>query len=119
MMDQKVKQLWVAALRSGKYQQGVDKLRKDDSYCVLGVLCDQFPGGEWVEDRRECEYGFRVSMTEGIISYCLPDAIVKWAQVDDSLPGIQVNRDIHINLSSLNDGDMPFYQLADCIDWGL
>jgi hypothetical protein len=31
---------WVAALRSGKYAQGTDKLCKDNAYCCLGVLCE-------------------------------------------------------------------------------
>lgn len=35
-----VKQLWVDALRSGKYVQGRDFLNKDNKFCCLGVLCD-------------------------------------------------------------------------------
>jgi hypothetical protein len=32
---------WVAALRSGKYEQGTNVLRSEwGSYCCLGVLCD-------------------------------------------------------------------------------
>lgn len=42
-MDQKWKQKWVKALRSGKYKQGREKLKSFDSkkqprYCCLGVL---------------------------------------------------------------------------------
>lgn len=35
---------WVAALRSGEYKQGVDKLCNplNCSYCCLGVLCDVY-----------------------------------------------------------------------------
>lgn len=42
-MDQEVKQKWVEALRSGKYEQGYGGLcvggLKGSRYCCLGVLC--------------------------------------------------------------------------------
>lgn len=44
---------WVAALRSGEYQQGQGCLRSEnDCYCVLGVACDlamkqRLISGEW------------------------------------------------------------------------
>lgn len=31
---------WLAALRSGEYKQGKNKLRTDGDFCCLGVLCD-------------------------------------------------------------------------------
>jgi len=31
---------WVKELRSGKFKQGRGKLKRDDSYCCLGVLCE-------------------------------------------------------------------------------
>mgnify|MGYP001565590633 CR=1 FL=1 len=39
-MNKKVKKLWVKALRSGKYKQGIGNLRCGDEFCCLGVLCD-------------------------------------------------------------------------------
>lgn len=33
---------WVAALRSGKYQQTKDQLQNEYGYCCLGVACDLF-----------------------------------------------------------------------------
>jgi hypothetical protein len=47
-MDKKmhpgIKQEWVTALRSGKYEQGHWKLRlENDTFCCLGVLCDILP----------------------------------------------------------------------------
>jgi hypothetical protein len=39
-MKQGLKKKWVAALRSGKYRQGIGELWVgDNSYCCLGVLC--------------------------------------------------------------------------------
>ena len=43
--QQKTVNRWVAALRSGTYQQGQRVLRNDhNGYCCLGVLCDLVKG---------------------------------------------------------------------------
>lgn len=40
-MKKEIADLWVAALRSGKYKQGRTTLKNRDSeFCCLGVLCD-------------------------------------------------------------------------------
>lgn len=39
-MNKQLRDAWVAALRSGQYKQGVGTLRKGDTYCCLGVLCE-------------------------------------------------------------------------------
>ena len=41
-MNPEVKQKWIDALRSGKYEQGSEKLRSVTGYCCLGVLCDLY-----------------------------------------------------------------------------
>ena len=44
---------WVAALRSGEYQQTGGALRYDGGYCCLGVACDLYrkhKGLQWVGD---------------------------------------------------------------------
>ena len=41
-MNPEVKQKWIDALRSGKYEQGSEKLRSVSGYCCLGVLCDLY-----------------------------------------------------------------------------
>jgi predicted LPLAT superfamily acyltransferase len=39
MMDATIKAKWVAALRSGEYEQGTGQLKQfDNRYCCLGVL---------------------------------------------------------------------------------
>ena len=35
-----VYRLWIDALRSGKYRQAQYRLKSDEGYCCLGVLCD-------------------------------------------------------------------------------
>jgi|SRR6185436_2774286 len=45
-MEAQLKEKWVEALRSGKYEQGKRALRKGNSFCCLGVLCDVM-GAKW------------------------------------------------------------------------
>lgn len=41
MTPKEVRQKWVEMLRSGKYEQGKNRLRGiDNKYCCLGVLCE-------------------------------------------------------------------------------
>ena len=37
-MDKRVKKLWIKALKSGEFKQGVGFLEKDGKYCALGIL---------------------------------------------------------------------------------
>lgn len=52
-MKAELKAKWVEALRSGKYQQGTNYLKRTDTpnnepvYCCLGVLCDISGKGTW------------------------------------------------------------------------
>lgn len=39
-MDKQIKTEWVAALRSGEFNQGYGRLRRADGFCCLGVLCE-------------------------------------------------------------------------------
>lgn len=42
-MDTNIKSLWIQALESGQYTQARGYLRREDSYCCLGVLCTLLP----------------------------------------------------------------------------
>ena len=42
-MNKSIKKKWVAALRSGEYQQGQGLMCHEGKYCCLGVLCDILP----------------------------------------------------------------------------
>jgi len=46
-MDAELKEKWIEALRSGKYEQGRGFLRRKDKYCCLGVLCDLIDPEGW------------------------------------------------------------------------
>ena len=39
-MKKRIRELWIKALRSGKYKQTRHRLKKAGKYCCLGVLCD-------------------------------------------------------------------------------
>lgn len=56
-MDTKLKEEWVAALRSGKYQQGTEVLRDEfKEFCCLGVLCEIDPEVTWSENDAGYKY---------------------------------------------------------------
>ena len=47
-MKKDIREKWVAALRSGKYEQGQNNLRSvDNKFCCLGVLCDIIDNTKW------------------------------------------------------------------------
>lgn len=52
-MDAQLKAKWVEALRSGDYQQGMNYLRRGNSFCCLGVLCDISQRGDWTRDEED------------------------------------------------------------------
>jgi hypothetical protein len=39
-VPQRAMKKWIAALRSGKYKQGIGWLERNNHYCCLGVACD-------------------------------------------------------------------------------
>lgn len=61
---------WAEALESGRYPQGYGRLRTEDGYCCLGVLCDISRLGEWDPDG--CYLGER---------FVVPGRVGAWAQL--------------------------------------
>lgn len=103
-MNIEVKQQWVAALRSGEYQQGRGVLRKDDKFCCLGVLCDISELYTWSDKGRDISYGQHV--------FTLPNAVKDWAGLEENnpvLPGYNT-------LSNVNDAGKSFQEIADIIE---
>jgi hypothetical protein len=107
--------LWLAALRSGEYEQVEGGLREQDSYCCLGVACEvmrkQTGRGEWVGTT------FRV---EGENSCSvLPHPVQEWFGLEESNPA--VSRGVFApasekSLASLNDGGKSFTEIAAVIE---
>lgn len=47
MLNPEFKAKWLEALRSGKYKQGLNLLRKGDEFCCMGVACDLIDPSGW------------------------------------------------------------------------
>lgn len=115
-MDQRIKKLWVEALRSNKYKQGKYSLRIGDEFCCLGVICDisiKEQGGEWLFDGSEYHVfkapnGFNATAL-------LPPAVSAWAKLNTTSPSVEVDG-VRTNLSELNDDSHTFAQIADLIE---
>lgn len=80
-MKKEIKDKWVAALRSGDYEQGKYKAKIGNKYCCLGVLIDVFlkeKGLTWLD--RTTTKAF---MGEDAINYAqsvyLPKDVADWA----------------------------------------
>jgi hypothetical protein len=135
-----IKAQWVAALRSGEFEQGKTALKTNEgSYCCLGVLCElavregvavavpsigkdnEFsahsnnyfgPGPDWDSD--------------GMESGLLPEVVQKWAGLLDSNPNVrhQLPQDDQVPglneiscLADLNDNrNLSFEQIAAIIE---
>lgn len=119
-MDAKVKAQWVAALRSGEYEQATDQLRRIEdgksSFCCLGVLCDLAAKagiGTWVNGEQFQANG----VVEGMVP---PSAVHRWAGLDDPI-AIEVHPGVKVPIDAANDGvavtrRYSFAQLADLIE---
>jgi hypothetical protein len=112
-MKPEIKQMWVDALRSGKYRQGDSYLRVENSFCCLGVLCDlhaRATGGEW-----NGGHYFGAWLEP-------PLEVVKWSGLGTSVPKTHSG----LYLADLNDGERTgdgkqnkpatFRQIADIIE---
>jgi hypothetical protein len=108
-----VKKKWVAALRSGKYEQGKTALSIGGKYCCLGVLCEV-----------AIENGLPIQATKsagGLTEYddsvsYLPHSVFDWATLKKGR-GCLV--DFHVPsgcLSQLNDSGKSFEEIADMIE---
>jgi hypothetical protein len=105
--EQRVKLVleWLAALESGRYRQGKNRLHllEDDSYCCLGVACDLFAKRFGVE-RHPFEDYERFDGIAGVLPVVLCDAI--------GLSSISGRVAIGDCLSERNDSGETFPQIA-------
>lgn len=109
-MNQDIKAEWVAALRSGKYEQTNGALKDGGGFCCLGVLCDV------VKDRvglswRNLE-GYCVTLTMGDALGQLPIQVSMFAGLDSKIP--MVGKDSLIYLNDIK--RLSFNAIADAIE---
>jgi hypothetical protein len=117
-----VKQAWVAALRSGEYEQAQHQLHTSHGYCCLGVLCDISGLGEW----DGCEYIIRIGtdLTEAADTE-LPQKVAEWAGLKPGNGAVVTIDGQSAGLPRHNDGDededdpcrpRSFAEIADAIE---
>lgn len=139
MMNPEIKQLWLNALRSGKYEQGKLMLKPtESSYCCLGVLCEiaqERSIGEYIPS--EEHQGFTFKYRDNNIydePYCedseLPWTVKQWAGLDNENPKVTMNEEnikegykgiiqseTRLSLAELNDNfSYSFTELANIIE---
>lgn len=117
-MDAKLKEKWIAALRSGEYTQATHTLRKEieewgsEGYCCLGVLCDILPKGrgEWIDDRFKFNPTAKQKFAtkDNVDSYDLLSEVV--------LDYVGLDADTQEKLAGLNDGGKSFKYIASYIE---
>lgn len=127
-MNSQVKEKWIDALRSGKYEQGSEKLRSVTGYCCLGVLCDLY------SQEQDTEWEFR-GITETNLqpqdywyfdgeSEFLPDSVREWAGMAVKNPQVRVDITedeceddwfYHDEIANLNDSGYTFEELSKLI----
>jgi len=104
-MKSDVKKKWIDALRSGDYKQTTHVLRKGNSYCCLGVLCDVMDC-KWEKDT-ECYVAHYDNDSEYSI---LPNTVMK---------EVHIHTDEEIKLTNMNDSGADFDEIADWIEENL
>lgn len=102
-MNESVKKKWIKALNSGKYAQGKGRLRQEDNFCCLGVLCDLYDEKGW--KKWSDGYSYRGD------SAVLPSAVSDWAGLINDNPNIGRG-----SLSNLNDSGKTFKEIANLIE---
>lgn len=117
----------VRRLRSGEYVQGNGHLKKDDTYCCLGVACEM--AVEAGVTQRFTTYrpgvaGYGPNGSATSIA-ALPPAVREWLGFSSGYGTTVIGRpdqdefDSPYELAGLNDNGMPFDQIADVIENGL
>lgn len=130
-MNNRVKALWIDALKGGEYAQAkgylkrIDTLTGEASYCCLGVLCDLA-----IKDGVEVEYveretSIRCGVYDSYPSW-LPRSVQDWAGLTSdtgkfdgyiSYVGDDGKEEVADTLMALNDGaEYNFSEIADVIE---
>jgi hypothetical protein len=115
-MKEDIKNKWVEALRSGKYEQGSGLLRDTnetvDKFCCLGVLCDISEKGEWITDL--CGDVCYKVLDEPPSSSVLPESIKQWANMISKVGLFDTSDKGTLTLQ--NDTGKSFNEIADIIE---
>jgi hypothetical protein len=133
-MNPEVKAKWLAALRSGEYQQTDSCLRDAKGFCCLGVLTDLYikenPGAEAVwqpitgtgtagqqEFFQHMDGGDDEEVVMGYTEEAeLPRPVMRWAGLNSQDPHIRTDVQESLSLIGMNDGGKTFPEIANVIE---
>lgn len=109
---------WVAALRSGKYEQQREaRLCVAGQYCCLGVACEVYIDAGHVLQKTTSGKAEAVCYAGELAG--IPDAVARWLGINITDGGLGYYRDEFGNpraLASDNDDDKTFSEIADIIE---
>lgn len=115
-MKKAIAKKWVAALRSGDYQQGKGRLRNNqDQFCCLGVLCNLHAQAHPKIAAAQTDKNY---LTHDAY---LPEEVMAWAGMqreDGTIPQrkIRIGETYYTDLACANDQGVTFHQIADAIE---
>lgn len=129
-MNPERKQLWLDALRSGRYQQGRGLLKstefggQDPSYCCLGVACEvyrQETGDGFWQDYALEQPAFVPPQGEHWARWSsLPTPVAEWYGLDNEDPTVRIVGDgggiESDSLANINDFGGTFEEIAALIE---
>jgi hypothetical protein len=110
-VNQEIKKLWVAALRSGEYKQAIGMLRRGDSFCCLGVLCNLH-----AQANPDIAAKQKSKKTYMFCSAVLPFAVAEWADLKKEFGGHVKIFGFNSGLPNHNDNGRTFAEIADAIE---
>jgi hypothetical protein len=121
-VNPEIKAQWVAALRSGEYDQGSGVLLRviegEKFHCCLGVLCD-LAVKAGLEMRVHTYSGdSHIVEFDGYEDF-LPIKVVDWAGLESQNPKTRQEVDgmtLNASLTYLNDNTMTFEEIANVIE---
>lgn len=108
-MKEDIKNLWVEALRSGRYTQTKRRLKDNKGYCCLGVLCEISNLDKFTKIENSIENPYLYLGNIGMPH----DEIREWAGLKPYNP----KSNLLDKLTQLNDSEgYSFDQIADYIE---
>jgi len=111
-MKQEIAICWSEALLIYKINPGYTPLKVDDTFSILGVLCDLSQLGRWFEQMIDDGETFYVCSNGDTAKSVLPAFIMYWADMKTNIAHID---SINKSLLTLSEYGMPIADIAELI----